>query len=102
MVEKDVVDELYMGESPRSIVTRCLSHFDLYQPGKGGAGASQLWGREGGEEDQELQKACSRIREHTLKCHKGIFSKNQFLDYEILLLHSHTKVFKRQLEETIF
>ena len=41
------------------------------------------------------------MREHTLKCHQGIFSRDKLQDYEFFLLHSHTKVLKRQLEEAI-
>ena len=101
VLENDVVDEVYIGESHRSIVTRYKSHVDLYKPGTGGAGARQVEGREGGVEDEEFRKAGSWMREHTLKCHEGVFSKDKFLDYEFFLLHSHSKVLKRQLEEAI-
>ena len=40
VLEEDIVDEVYIGESHRSIVTRCKSHFDMYKPGKVGAVAS--------------------------------------------------------------
>ena len=40
--EKDIVDEVYIGESHRYIVTRCRSHFELYKPGKGGGGGKEL------------------------------------------------------------
>ena len=42
------------------------------------------------------------MREHTLKCHQGIFSRDKLQDYKFFLLHSHTKVLKRQLEEAIW
>ena len=48
VVEKDVVYEVYMGESHRSIVARCRSHLDR-EGGKGGAGASKMEGRGGDE-----------------------------------------------------
>ena len=100
VLEKDVVDEVYIGETHRSIVTRCKSHFDLYKPGKAGAGARQVEG-EGGEEDEEMRKAGSWMREHTLQCHQGVFSQDKLLDYEFFPIHAHSKVLRRQLEEAI-
>ena len=37
--EEDVVYQIYIGESHRSIVTRCRTHLDVYKPGKGGGKA---------------------------------------------------------------
>ena len=42
------------------------------------------------------------MREHTLECHGGIFSEDKTEDYEFILLNSHSKVIRRQLEEAIF
>ena len=95
--EEDVVDTVYIGETHRSIVTRARSHFELYKPGKGGAVARELEGEAGGEE-----KAGSWMREHTLECHGGVFSEDKTEDYEFILLNSHCKVIRRQLEEAIF
>ena len=95
-----MVDQIYIGESHRSIVTRCRSHFDMYKPGKGGGGAREV---EGGavEEDEEARKAGSWMREHTIKCHHGVFSADKLEDYEFIFLHTHRKVLRRQLEEAI-
>ena len=54
-----------------------------------------------GEEDEESMKAGSWMREHTLKCHGGDFSVDKLQDYEFILLHHHSKVLRRQLEEAI-
>ena len=54
---------------------------------------------EEGERDDE--KAGSFMREHTLKCHGGVFSTNKMDDYEFLVINKHKKVLRRQLEEAI-
>ena len=54
-----------------------------------------------GEEDEESMKAGSWMREHTLRCHGGVFSVDKLQDYEFILLHHHSKVLRRQLEEAI-
>ena len=36
--EKEIIDQAYVGESHRSVVTPCKSHFNLYRPGRGGGG----------------------------------------------------------------
>ena len=41
------------------------------------------------------------MREHTLKCHGGVFSTNKMDDYEFLVINKHKKVLRRQLEEAI-
>ena len=46
-------------------------------------------------------KAGSWMREHTLRCHGGVFSADKLHDYEFILLHHHSKVLRRQLEEAI-
>ena len=68
-----------IGESHRSLVTRCGSHFDLYKPGSGGGGGAGGGVRGevevgAGEEDEESMKAWLLMREHNLKCHGGHFS----------------------------
>ena len=56
---------------------------------------------EGGKEDEEMRKAGSWMREHTLQCHQGVFSQDKLLDYEFFPIHAHSKVLRRQLEEAI-
>mgnify|MGYP007123539799 CR=1 FL=1 len=41
------------------------------------------------------------MREHTLECHSGVFSKEKQNDYEFFQLNTHSKVLRRQLEESI-
>ena len=48
-----------------------------------------------------MRKAGSWMREHTLQCHQGIFSQDKMKDYEFLVINTHSKVLKRQLEEAI-
>ena len=97
-----MVDEVYLGESHRSVVSRARSHFDIYKPEGhrkgGGTGVAQGLV----EEDEEIRKAGSWMREHTLRCHRGEFSNNKSEDYEFMILRNHTKVLRRQLEEAIF
>ena len=103
MEEVDVVDEVYVGESHRSIVTRARSHFEVYKPqGRPGGAEGRGVARGVGEEDEEMRKAGSWMREHTLQCHGGEFSHNKMDDYEFVFLRSHSKVLRRQLEEAIF
>ena len=99
MEEEKVEDQGYIGESHRSIVTRSETHFSLYKPGSGGVMGGEQEGRGEGGEDGE--KAGSWMRDHTLKFHQGVFSKQKTVDYEFIVLHQHTKVIRRQLEETI-
>ena len=94
--EKDIIDECYIGESHRSVFARSEAHFSSYKPGKGGA-CKQL--EEEGESDKE--KAASFMKEHTIKCHGGVFSTNKMDDYEFLVISQHRKVLRRQLEEAI-
>ena len=97
--EEEVVDQVYIGESHRSVVTRCRSHLDLYKPGRGRGGREVEGGGEG--EDEEVRKAGSWMREHTLLCHGGVFSEDKLEDYEFFILRVHSKVLRRQLEEAI-
>ena len=39
------------------------------------------------------------MREHTLECHSGVFSKEK--QNEFFQLNTHSKVLRRQLEESI-
>ena len=41
------------------------------------------------------------MREHTLECHSGVFSKEKQNDFEFFQLNTHSKVLRRQLEESI-
>ena len=83
-------------------MTRARSHYDLYKPQsrQRGGGAGATWGAV--EEDKEIRKAGSWMREHTLQCHGGEFSDNKMDDYEFIILRHHSKVLRRQLEEAIF
>ena len=101
--EGQVEDQGYIGESHRSIVTRCGTHYNLYKPGNVGArgGAGGGGEQEGGLDGDEL-KAGSWMKEHTLTFHQGVFSENKMDDYEFIVLNQHRKVLRRQLEEAIF
>ena len=94
--EDDIVDECYIGESHRSVYTRSEAHFGIYKQGKGGVSNQPEE-----EEERDDEKAGSFMREHTLKCHGGVFSTNKMDDYEFLVINRHKKVFRRQLEEAI-
>ena len=94
--EKDIIDECYIGKSHRTVFSRSEAHFSIYKPGKGGV-CNQL------EEEGECgdEKAGSFMKEHTIKCHEGVFSTNKMDDYEFLVINQHRKVLRRQLEEAI-
>ena len=94
------MEEVYIGETHRSLVTRAEAHFGLYKPGRGGREAREEEGRSQ-EEVEELRKAGSWMREHTYSHHGGVFSEVKTDDYEFLMLGVHRKVLRRQLEEAI-
>ena len=99
--EEEVVEEVYIGETHRSLVTRARAHFGLYKPSKGGREVRREEGISPEEEDEELRKAGSWMREHTYTHHGGVFSEEKTDDYEFILLGVHRKVLRRQLEEAI-
>ena len=90
------MEEVYIGETHRSLVTRAEAHFGLYKPGRGGREAREEEGRSQ-EEVEELRKAGSWMREHTYIHHGGVFSEVKTDDYEFLMLGVHRKVLRRQL-----
>ena len=87
----------YIGESLRSIVSRFRSNFELYKPGKGGGGGKELYG-ERGEEDEEMRKAGSWMREHSVKCHQGVFSQDKMQEFEFIVINTHSKVRRGSLK----
>ena len=89
VAEEEIIDKVYIGESHRSLVTRCREHFAIYKAGR----REEVVRRE--EEDDGFQKAGSWMREHTLKCHGGVFSEDKQKDYEFFLLNCHSKVLRR-------
>ena len=60
-MERDVVDECYIGETHRSVFTRSEAHVNTYKPGK--QGVINHLEEEGGNDEE---KAGSFMREHTL------------------------------------
>ena len=49
MKKIDIVDEVYIGENYWCVVTRWRSHFELFKPGKEGAGGKEIGRERGGE-----------------------------------------------------
>ena len=48
-----------------------------------------------------MRKAGSWMREHSVKCHQGVFSQDKMQDFEFIVINTHSKVLKRLLEEAI-
>ena len=103
MEEREIVDQCYIGETHRSVVTRSETHFSLYKPGGGGGGGGVRagQGQEGGGRGEDEEKAGSWMKEHTVNFHGGVFSTDKMSDYEFIVLNQHRKVLRRQLEEAI-
>ena len=71
--EEEVVEEVYIGETHRSLVTREVRREEGISP----------------EEDKELRKAGSWMREHAYSNHGGEFSEEKTKDYEFAMLGVH-------------
>ena len=101
--EREIVDQCYIGETHRSVVTRSETHFSLYKPGGGGGGGAVRagQGQEGGGRGEDEEKAGSWMKEHTVNFHGGVLSTDKMSDYEFIVLNQHRKVLRRQLEEAI-
>ena len=48
-----------------------------------------------GEEDDESIMAKSWMSEYTIRCHGGVFSADNFQDFEFILLHQNSKIPRR-------
>ena len=50
---------------------------------------------------REEEEGGSWMREKTLQCHHGVFSQDKIKEYESLVINTHSKILKTQLEEAI-
>ena len=98
--EEEVVEEVYIGENHRSLVTRPRVHFGLYKPRKGGREVMREKGISP-EEDKELSKPGTWMREYTYSHHGGVLFEENTEYYEFVMLGVHRKVMRRQLEGAI-
>ena len=86
--EREFVDQCYIGETHRSVVTRSETHFSLYKPGAGEVGGAVRAGQghEGGGRGEDEEKEGSWMKEHTVIFQWGVFSTDKMSDYEFIVL----------------
>ena len=107
--EQEVVNEVYIGESSRSVVSRAREHYRSYQLAMRKAArststtipsssSSTTTAQEGREEEDE---GSSLMADHAIHRHGGTSSKDPTQDYEFFILWSWQKPMYRQIEESV-
>ena len=107
--DHEVVQEVYLGESSKSVVSRAREHYSSYQLAMKKAArststripsssSSSTTVQEGGEEEDE---GSSWMADHAIHRHGGTSSKDPTQDYEFFILGSWQKPMYRQIEESV-
>ena len=101
--EQEVVEEVYLGESSRSVVTRAREHHANYQVAmkkvaREGSLPRVRVSRPGGQEEEEVS---SWMADHTVTCHQGEVSPELMDDYDFMVIGSWIKPLQRQVEEAV-
>ena len=102
--EQEVVEEVYLGESSRSVVTRARQHHNDYElamrkvASEGGSLPRVKVSKPGGQEEEEVS---SWMADHTVTCHTGEVSENLLNDYDFMVIGTWKKPLQRQVEESV-
>ena len=102
--EQEVVEEVYLGESSRSVVTRARQHHNDYELAmrkvarEGGSLPRVKVSRPGGEEEEEVS---SWIADQTVTCHPDEVSPNMIAENDFMLISSWVKPVQHQVEEAV-
>ena len=104
--EHEVVQEVYLGESSRSVVSRAREHYSGYKlamrkTARSTASSSTTpAAREEGREDDD-EEGSSWMADHAKSHHGGVISPDPTEDYDFFVIGSWQKPLYRQLEEGV-
>jgi hypothetical protein len=86
ILQKDVRDYVYFGETSRSLMTRAAAHIQDYQSHQPGS---------------RRKPVSSWMWDHSVNCHAGVISPNPADDYQFRVQGSFRDCLSRQLDEAV-
>ena len=118
VLENEVENSVYLGESSRSLPSRAAFHFRDYRQEmkkkrgsvgekgrgdeEGGGGERKGRGSEEEEEDGGMPASLtSWMADHSRDCHGGVISTDPIKDYEFAATGSFSKPLHRQVDEML-